>query len=122
MSDWHYCRTTGADGGVDAVEGRAYGLDLESVLKDGLPPFKIALEVIAAMCEILDIAEQDDEGHGDLVPQDVYIDELDAHCEVARKAGATIVAEPEDMFWGDRTYVATDPEGHRWTFAQPIAN
>jgi uncharacterized glyoxalase superfamily protein PhnB len=22
------------------------------------------------------------------------------------------------MFWGDRTYVAKDLEGHRWTFAE----
>ena len=24
------------------------------------------------------------------------------------------------MFWGDRTYVTEDPEGHRWTFAQHV--
>ena len=51
---------------------------LETVLNDGLPPFKIALEIIAGLCEILDIAEQDDEAHGDLVPQDVFIDEIGA--------------------------------------------
>jgi uncharacterized glyoxalase superfamily protein PhnB len=51
----------------------------------------------------------------------IYLDEVDAHCERARAAGAAIVAEPETMFWGDRTYVAEDPEGHRWTFAQPVA-
>ena len=51
----------------------------------------------------------------------VYVEGLDAHCERARKAGSEIVVEPEDMFWGDRTYVARDPEGHRWTFAQPVA-
>ncbi len=47
-----------------------------------------------------------------------YVDDIDAHCEKARGAGAKIVAEPEDMFWGDRTYVAEDPEQHRWTFAE----
>ena len=44
-------------------------------------------------------------------------DGLDEHCERARAAGATIAAEPEDQFYGDRTYRAIDPEGHRWTFA-----
>jgi uncharacterized glyoxalase superfamily protein PhnB len=39
------------------------------------------------------------------------------HCAVARVAGAEVVAEQETMFWGDRTYVALDGEGHRWTFA-----
>jgi uncharacterized glyoxalase superfamily protein PhnB len=48
----------------------------------------------------------------------VYVDDVDAHCTRARSAGARILSEPEDMFWGDRTYVAADPEGHRWTFAQ----
>lgn len=50
----------------------------------------------------------------------VYVDDVDAHHERARAAGAKIEAEPEDMFWGDRTYVAADLEGHRWTFAQRV--
>jgi len=48
----------------------------------------------------------------------VYVDDVDAHFARARSAGAKISSELEDMFWGDRTYVATDPEGHRWTFAE----
>lgn len=48
----------------------------------------------------------------------IYVDGVDAHCSRARAGGAEIVSEPEEMFWGDRTYVATDPEGHRWTFAE----
>lgn len=50
----------------------------------------------------------------------VYVDDVDAHHAAARSAGAEIVSEPETMFWGDRTYVATDLEGHRWTFAQRV--
>jgi uncharacterized glyoxalase superfamily protein PhnB len=42
---------------------------------------------------------------------------LDEHCERARAAGAVVVAEPEDQFYGDRTYRAVDPEGHAWTFS-----
>ena len=45
---------------------------------------------------------------------------LDQHCERARAAGATIAAEPEDQFYGDRTYRAVDPEGHVWTFGQRV--
>lgn len=47
-------------------------------------------------------------------------DELDEHCERARVAGATIVAEPEDQFYGDRSYRAVDLEGHRWTFSTKV--
>jgi uncharacterized glyoxalase superfamily protein PhnB len=43
--------------------------------------------------------------------------DLDAHYKRARAAGATILAEPKDEFYGDRTYRATDLEGHQWTFA-----
>jgi uncharacterized glyoxalase superfamily protein PhnB len=46
--------------------------------------------------------------------------DIDEHCARARRAGATIVMEPADQFYGDRTYVAMDPEGHHWTFAQPV--
>lgn len=45
---------------------------------------------------------------------------IDEHYARARQAGAKIVMEPADQFYGDRTYVATDPEGHYWTFAQPV--
>jgi len=47
-------------------------------------------------------------------------DGLDAHCEAARAAGATIVAEPETQFYGARVYRALDPEGHVWNFSQEI--
>jgi uncharacterized glyoxalase superfamily protein PhnB len=45
---------------------------------------------------------------------------LDAHCERARSAGAKIVREPDDQFYGDRVYAAVDPEGHVWSFGQTI--
>src|SRR5579859_4558936 len=43
-----------------------------------------------------------------------------AHCEHARPAGAVIEMEPEDQFYGARTYRAKDVEGHVWTFSQTI--
>lgn len=55
----------------------------------------------------------------------VAVDDADAHCEVARAAGAKIIAEPstEDYgedYWADRTYQAEDLEGHRWWFMQRV--
>ena len=46
--------------------------------------------------------------------------DIDAHCERARVAGAVIVAEPETQFYGDRTYRCRDPEGHNWTLSQTV--
>jgi uncharacterized glyoxalase superfamily protein PhnB len=48
----------------------------------------------------------------------VYVDDLDAHHARARSAGATIVTEPQDGFWGGRTYRALDHEGNRWEISQ----
>ncbi len=46
----------------------------------------------------------------------VYVDDVDAHCARARRAGAVIESEPADMFYGDRVYNARDPEGQLWYF------
>jgi hypothetical protein len=75
VSEFHYVRTLGPDGGVDAVEGRAVGADLESLLGAGPPPFRVVLEIMAAICEILDIADEDGEVHGAMRPTSVRIDE-----------------------------------------------
>jgi len=47
----------------------------------------------------------------------VDVEDLDAHHERAKAAGATIIREPEDLPFG-RLYSAADPEGHRWMFMQ----
>ncbi len=55
----------------------------------------------------------------------LYVDDVDAHCEHARAAGAKIVDEPTlhdygDEYWADRSYGAVDPEGHLWWFSQRL--
>jgi uncharacterized glyoxalase superfamily protein PhnB len=50
----------------------------------------------------------------------VYVDELQRHFEHAREAGATILADVEDTFYGDRRYGAADLEGHHWYFAEKV--
>ena len=46
--------------------------------------------------------------------------DIDARCERARNAGATIAMEPTTQFYGDRTYRVVDPEGHIWSFGQRV--
>lgn len=41
-------------------------------------------------------------------------EEVDAAMEDARNAGATIVSEPEDAFWGGYSGSFQDPDGHIW--------
>lgn len=50
----------------------------------------------------------------------VMIDDVGKHYARAKKAGATIVQEPADTFYGHRRYGAEDPEGHQWYFAQEL--
>ena len=55
----------------------------------------------------------------------VIVDDVNEHCERARKAGATIAVEPKttdygDGYWVDRSYEAIDLEGHHWWFMQRL--
>jgi len=52
--------------------------------------------------------------------QYVYVDDVDAHHARAKAAGAKILTEPADQFYGDRTYAVEDPAGHQWSFAQHV--
>jgi uncharacterized glyoxalase superfamily protein PhnB len=55
----------------------------------------------------------------------IFVDDVEAHCDRARKAGAKIVDEPKTSdygqeYWSDRSYRAEDPEGHQWWFMQRL--
>lgn len=55
----------------------------------------------------------------------VYVDDIEAHCQRARTAGAVITDEiathdyGED-YWVDRSYGCTDVGGHRWWFSERV--
>jgi uncharacterized glyoxalase superfamily protein PhnB len=50
----------------------------------------------------------------------VMVDEVDAHCERAKSAGAMLVEELTDTPFGHRRYGCRDPQGHEWYFAQVL--
>ena len=55
----------------------------------------------------------------------VYVDDVEAHCQKARAAGAEIVQEPKtsdygEDYWSDRAYECVDPGGHHWWFCQRL--
>ena len=45
-----------------------------------------------------------------------YVGDVDSTASQARQAGAG-VSDVQDMPWGDRTAVVTDPDGYRWVLA-----
>jgi uncharacterized glyoxalase superfamily protein PhnB len=47
------------------------------------------------------------------------VDDVDAHFQKARDAGATVINEPAEAH-GERSYRAMDLEGHRWIFGTPL--
>jgi len=50
----------------------------------------------------------------------IFVENIDAHFERAKAAGATINIEPRDTWHGERVYEVIDPEGHYWKFSEPI--
>jgi uncharacterized glyoxalase superfamily protein PhnB len=62
-------------------------------------------------------------GLGGKNTQSVHVhlsEDIDTHCARARAAGAEILQEPKDEFYGDRVYRARDIAGHLWTFGQTL--
>ena len=56
-----------------------------------------------------------------------FVDDADAHCAHARSRGAQIVEAPAmhdygEDYWADKSYGATDPEGHFWWITQRVRN
>lgn len=45
--------------------------------------------------------------------------EVDAVANKAKTLGATVTQEPQDMFWGDRFAMFSDPYGHSWQIGAP---
>jgi uncharacterized glyoxalase superfamily protein PhnB len=51
----------------------------------------------------------------------IYIPgDVDAHCARATAAGAEILMEPANQFYGSRTYRCRDPELHIWTVSADV--
>ncbi len=46
----------------------------------------------------------------------VVVDDVGAHAEQARAAGADVLVEPVAQDYGGANYVVADPEGHVWSF------
>jgi uncharacterized glyoxalase superfamily protein PhnB len=52
----------------------------------------------------------------------VSVEDVDRHCEHAQRCGAKILGRPDNKPFGERQYTVEDPEGHRWTFSQHVAD
>jgi PhnB protein len=50
----------------------------------------------------------------------MYVEDVDAVVKQAVDAGATVLMEVEDQFWGDRFGTVSDPFGHSWSIATHV--
>jgi uncharacterized glyoxalase superfamily protein PhnB len=50
----------------------------------------------------------------------VFVDDVDAHFERTKSAGAKIIEELQETFYGERQYGVEDLEGHPWLFSQHV--
>ncbi|MBI3070759.1 MAG: VOC family protein [Deltaproteobacteria bacterium] len=50
----------------------------------------------------------------------LYCEDVDALTARARAAGAKVLIEPSDQFWGDRMSQIVDPDGYYWTLATHV--
>jgi len=48
----------------------------------------------------------------------IFVDDVDAHCQRAKRAGAKIVEEPHETEYGEYQYAAEDLDGHHWLFSR----
>jgi PhnB protein len=60
------------------------------------------------------------EAGGTTVTLHIHVDDADAVIAKAVAAGATLLREPEDAFYGERSGAVRDPFGHRWNIGHSI--
>jgi PhnB protein len=79
-------------------------------------------DTVVRLCDNLPIFEPKapKELGGTTVEIFLFVEDVDATVRQAEAAGATVLAEPTDQFWGDRLARVKDPFGHIWEIASRI--
>ena len=78
MSAFYYSREYGPEGQILTGDGAPPGKPLDKLLLRERPPLKAAIEIGAALSDILCIARDDRQIHGDIDPASVRVDERGA--------------------------------------------
>lgn len=118
------------DGAKDAIEfyKRAFGATDHGMI--ATPDGRIAHaeikigDTVVRLCDNLpffDAKAPTDIG-GTTVEIFLFVEDVDAAVRIAQAAGATVKADPETQFWGDRLARLKDPFGHHWLVATRVEN
>ena len=120
-----YLRVRGAATAIDFYK-RAF--DAEEIYRLTEPTGRIGHAEIKIGPMVLMLADEYPE-HGIQGPQSLggttfaihlHVDNVDALLAQAKTAGATVVREPVDQFYGERSATVRDPFGHEWLLGQSI--
>lgn len=113
------------DGAADAIDFYVRAFDATEEGRLEMPDGSIGHASIVVHGATVYLADAPDDMEGDAanpgrlggtsVLLHQYVDDVDAAVERARSAGATVLREPEDQFYGDRACVLADPFGHHWS-------
>jgi PhnB protein len=108
-----------------AFYGRAFGAKERSRMPFGDMIAHAELEIGDSVVMLSDpfpqfVPKSPKELGGTSVGVFLYIDDVDALFKRAVDAGASVNAEPEDQFWGDRYASVSDPFGHSWQLATHV--
>jgi len=116
------------DGAARAIAWYTQAFNAREVMRLAGPGGKIAHAEIEIGDSRLMLADEspamDAKGPGAFggspVSLHLYVPEVDAIIAQAAAAGATIKAQPEDKFYGDRLGTVLDPFGHTWHISTHI--
>ncbi|MGV0793106.1 VOC family protein [Mycolicibacterium sp. XJ1819] len=118
--------------GAAAIDFYVKAFDAEELGRvaapDGKRLFHAALRINGALVMLNDDFPEMSDGKsvtpeslgGSPVTIHLTVSDVDAKFQKAIDAGATVVMELEDMFWGDRYGELRDPFGHTWSMGQPV--
>ena len=113
------------DGASAAIEFYTEAFDAEEVYRLGMPGGQIGHAEITINGASVYLADAPDDMAGNAgnpnklrgtsVVLTLYVDDVDSTVEKAVAAGAELLREPTDQFYGDRMGVIEDPFGHQWS-------
>jgi PhnB protein len=116
------------DDGKGAIEfyERAFGATPRGVMNttDGKVAHAelVIGDAVLMLCDKLPqfVAETPTVLGGTTVEIHLYVEDVDAVVHAAAKAGAEVLRQPENQFYGDRLGVISDPYGHVWLVATRV--
>lgn len=118
------------DGAAAAIEFYTRAFDAEETYRLDMPDGTIGHASIVVNGAVVYLADAPDDMPGDAgnpaklggtsVLLHQYVTDVDSAVEQAVAAGAKLLREPADQFYGDRAAVVEDPFGHQWSLHTQI--